>query len=340
MDQARLSEEKTAAEWRFSPFVPRAPWWGGDLQTLSGFFLPHRAPLADYPQERLILPLGDGSGDALSVALSRPKQEAGKPLVVLIHGLSGDEGSFYMKNSAAHLLARGYPVLRLNVRGAGPSRPLCRLYYHAGRSHDLELAFASLPSALTAQGIVAIGYSLGANVLLKYMGERGTATPLKAAVSVSAPLDLAGTSRRLMQRRSYVYQQYMLRDMRIEAVSHAAEVTATEREAILGARTIWEFDHRFTAPRNGYPSAESYYADNSGERYLNGIAVPTLVVYALDDPWIPADAYRRFDWRRQPDLVPLLPESGGHVGFQGSDRSMAWHDQAILQFLDRAISPP
>jgi uncharacterized protein len=339
MDQARLSADQ-AAEWRFPPFVPRAPWWGGDLQTLSGFFIRHRAPLDDYPQERLTLPLADGSGDALSAALSRPKQKTAKPLVVLIHGLSGHEDSFYMRNSAAHLLAQGYTVLRLNVRGAGPSRPLCRLYYHAGRSLDLELAFAALPSALTAQGLVVIGYSLGANVLLKYLGERGTATPVRAAVSVSAPLDLAGTSRRLMQPRSYVYQQYMLRDMRIEAVSRAAEVTAAERAAIRGARTIWEFDHRFTAPRNRYPSAEAYYADNSSERYLNGIAVPTLIVYGLDDPWIPADAYRRFDWRQQRNLVPLLSESGGHVGFQGSDRSMAWHDRAIRHFLEKTLSRP
>jgi hypothetical protein len=156
---------------------------------------------------------------------------------------------------------------------------------------------------------------------------------VRAAVSVSAPLDLAGTSRHMMRRRNAIYQGYLLREMQREATAPGAELTAGERAAIAAARSIWEFDHGFTAPRDGLAGAEEYYAHHASRRFLDGIAVPTLVIYALNDPWIPAAAYLAHDWRRNPNLVALLPPKGGHVGFQGSDRSAAWHDICIAQFL-------
>ncbi len=169
VDQARLSVAD------LPPFRPRAPWWGGDLQTLSSYFR-RRARLDAYAHERLVLPLGDGSGDRIAATLTHPPAATGRPLAVLIHGLGGSENSFYMCNSAAHLLALGYPVLRLNLRGAGPSRPLCRFQYHGGRTGDFAAALAALPEAVTASGVIAIGYSLGGNMLLKFLGERGAAS--------------------------------------------------------------------------------------------------------------------------------------------------------------------
>lgn len=339
MDQARLSGARALADIDFAPFVPRAPWWGGDLQTLCNFLVRRRSRIAAYPQERLILPLADGSGDRLAAMLGRPREAAGRrPLVLLIHGLSGDETSFYMRRTAEHLLALGYPVLRLNLRGAGASRALCRGHYHAGRSEDLGLALAALPPALAADGVVAVGYSLGANMLLKYLGEHGAATPLRAAVSVSAPLDLAVTAQRLMRPRNALYQGYLLKYMRAEAMAPIAAITAAERRAIRAARSIWAFDEGYSAPRNGFSSAADYYERCAARNYLATIAVPTLVIHALDDPWIPPAPYLAFDWRANPHLVPLLTRSGGHVGFEGRDRSAAWHDRAIAQFLAALFS--
>jgi predicted alpha/beta-fold hydrolase len=335
MDTLELSraEAPARAMFLFPPFVPRAPWWGGDLQTLSNFFFRRCADLTAYATERLTLPLGDG--DRLLAALTRPRSEAkpARPLVVLVHGLTGCEESFYLCNTAAELLREGFPVLRLNLRGAGPSRLFCRLQYHAGRSEDFAEALALLPPALTKAGVVAIGYSLGANMLLKYLGERGRKAGLKAAVSVSAPIDLAETSRWLMRGRSAIYQGYLLRDMRQEALAPGAELALHERAAIGEARSIWEFDHRFTAPRNGFAGAEAYYEKNAAQRCLDDIKVPTLIIYALDDPWIPATAYRAHDWRRNSYLLPLLAASGGHVGFQGRNARVAWHDLCISAFL-------
>jgi hypothetical protein len=332
MDQARLSVAD------LPPFRPRAPWWGGDLQTLSSYFR-RRARLDAYAHERLVLPLNDGSGDRVVATLTNPAAATGRPLAVLIHGLGGDENSFYMCNSAAHLLALGYPVLRLNLRGAGPSRPFCRFQYHGGRSGDFAAALAALPAEVTAAGVIAIGYSLGGNMLLKFLGERGAAAPLLAAVSVSAPLDLAATSRRMLLRRNGFYSAYLMREMRIEAAAPNSELTATERARLARVRTIWEFDEIFTAPRNGFADATDYYERNSSRHFLAAIGVPTLVIYALDDPWVPAEPYRAATWGANPHLVPLLSPRGGHIGFFGGDGA-AWYDRVAQRFLDAALNRP
>lgn len=337
MDTPRL----TPAALGFPPFLPRAPWWGGDLQTLRNFLVRRRARLADYAGLRLVLPLGDGSGDRLAVALNLPAPQAvAKPLAVLVHGLTGGEDSLYMRRSAAYLLGLGYPVLRLNLRGAGPSRPLCRLRYHAGRSEDFAAVLDALPPPLAAPGVIAIGFSLGANMLLKYLGERGGQTRLKAAVSVSAPLDLAAAARWIMRRRNALYHAYLLGNLKREALQPSAELSAEQRRAIRAARSIWEFDERFVAPANGFAGAEDYYARNSSGRFLDAIGVPTLVIYAQDDPWIPPTPYLSRDWQRNPRLLPLLPERGGHVGFLGRNHRVPWHDLCIGRFLASALSQP
>lgn len=339
MDTLELNRASPQAVPRpeFPAFLARAPWLNGDLQTLRNFLVGRRPELDDYAAQRLFLPMRDGSGDRLVGTLGLPPAIFGaQPLVVLIHGLSGCEDSFYLRKSAAHLLSLGFPVLRLNLRGAGPSRTHCRFQYHAGASEDFAHTLDALPAPLTRAGVVAVGYSLGANMLLKYLGEHGSRARLKAAVAISAPLDLVATSRQMMRRRNAIYQFYLLRDMRRESTTPSADVTARERAAIVASRSIWEFDHSFTAPRNGYNGAEEFYERNAAQRFLDSVAVPTLIIHALDDPWIPPDAYLAYDWRRIPNLVPLITPRGGHVGFQGRDSRVPWHDQCIAQFLAMA----
>jgi len=294
--------------------------------------------LDGHTGERLFFPLGDGSNDRLAAMLNRAKSAKKMPLVVLVHGLTGLEDSFYMCESAGHYLSRGFDVLRLNLRGAGRSRPYCRTQYHAGSSDDLAQVFDTLPIELTAQGVVAVGYSLGANLLLKYLGEHGDAAKVDAAAVVSAPLDLAATSRRLNAWRNVAYQRYLLRYMKTEAVAPDAALSATEQRAVLGARSVWEFDHVYSAPRAGFDGAADYYARNSSGRFLAGVTVPTLVIHALDDPWIPPEPYRAFDWQGHRNLHEVLTTRGGHVGFHGGDVA-AWHDLAIARFFESLSRP-
>ena len=311
-------------------FEPRAPWWGPDLQTLRNFLRRMAPAVEGVTSQRLLLPLGDASGDALSVLLEQPPRARRVP-VVLVHGLGGCEDSAYMRVSAAWLLARGHPVLRVNLRGAGPSGASCRLLYHAGRSQDLRALLAALPQPLVGDGVVLVGFSLGGNAVLKLLGEG--AAGVVAAASVSAPIDLAAASARMLERRNWLYHRYLLRRVKRDATGGRSELSAGERRAVAAARSVFEFDDTFVAPRNGWRDAAEYYAVNSAERFLASIEVPTLLVHALDDPWIPAAAYQRVDWAANPRLTPVLAPGGGHVGFHARGSRVPWHDRALDAFL-------
>lgn len=310
-------------------FAARAPWWGADLQTLRNFVRQPAAAVAAAEVRRLELPLGDG--DALSALLERPPQEHRVP-VLLVHGLGGCEDSAYMRVSAAALLARGHPVVRLNLRGAGRSGESCRGLYHAGRTEDLRAALAGLPTELSAHGVVIMGFSLGGNLTLKLVGEG--VDGVLAAASVSAPIDLAAASARMLALRNLIYHAYLLRRVKRDATEGQAEVSPKERSAIRASRSVFAFDDVFVAPRNGWRDAAEYYAVNSAEQFLPRIRVRTMLVHALDDPWVPAEAYQRFRWSRNRQLLAALVPGGGHVGFHARGSRVPWHDRALAAFLE------
>ena len=309
-------------------FRPRAPWWGPDLQTLRNTLAPPPVRLERWPATRVELPTGDGTGDTLLGLRQEPEGSGPAALVVLLHGLGGCEDSVYMQRSAEHWLERGHPVLRLNLRGAGPSGSRCREHYHAGRTEDLVAALGELPAP---GGLVLVGYSLGGGLLLKFLAEHGERFPVRAAAAVSAPLDLSACSRRIATRRNAVYQRHLLRRLRREMRSPA--LPPERMRAVARARSIREFDEVFVAPQGGFASAEDYYARSSAAPMLGAIRVPTLLIQALDDPWIPARIYTDRDWSALERVTPLLSRGGGHLGFHARDDRTAWHDRAIAAFV-------
>jgi len=318
---------------RFPEFDARAPWLGADLQTLRNALRGPAVALPDaYAGARLELPLSDDTGDRLAARAFEPEAARdGAPLVVLIHGLGGSEESPYIQVSTSRLLALGYPVLQLNLRGAGPSRPFCREQYHAGRTADLRDALAGLPTELGRNGFVVVGYSLGGNMILKYAAEYGG---LRGGVSISAPIDLSAASHRFLDRRNRFYHLHLLRGMKAEALAAEKGISDEERTLIPKLRTILEFDERIVAPRNGYSGAADYYAKNHARQFLGEIGLPTLVIQARDDPWIPPEAYTDYPWSKNPSLQALLARSGGHVGFHARGSRIPWHDRCLEIFLE------
>ncbi|MGH6853389.1 MAG: YheT family hydrolase, partial [Methylocella sp.] len=273
----------------------------------------------------------------LAARLDRRAGPIATPLAVLVHGLAGSEASRSVVASARHLYARGWPVLRLNLRGALPSLPTAAGHYHAGRTEDLADALRGLPADLTRKGIVLLGHSLGGNLVLKFMGEGGHGLPVLAAVVVSAPIDLAATCARMMSRRNLFYHRYMLDAMKREALAPGAGVSAAERAAIAAAKNVYEFDDRFIAPRFGYLDAPDYYESNAAKHFLAGISRPTLILHALDDPWIPAACYTAIDWLRLPMIGAALTPRGGHLGFHGRGSRVPWHDRVTNWWLARRL---
>ncbi|MGA2637721.1 YheT family hydrolase [Methylocella sp.] len=255
-----------------------------------------------------------------------------------MHGLAGSEASGYAVASARYLVGQGWRVLRLNLRGAGPSRLTAKGHYHAGHTEDLAAALRGLPADVARHGIVVLGYSLGSNLILKFLGEGGHGLPVLAGIAVSAPIDLAAASARMIARSNFVYQRYMLKAMKQEAVAPGAAVSASERAAIAAARNLYEFDDRFIAPRFGYRDAHDYYESNAAKHFLARIARPTLVLHALDDPWIPAACYAAIDWSRLPMIEAALTPRGGHLGFHGPGSLIPWHDRVTAWWLARGFA--
>lgn len=310
-------------------FRERPPWIGCDLQSLRNFL--RGGPLELDGGERLLLPMQDG--DLLAARLDRPPAPAPRPVIVLVHGLTGSESSMTAVATTRHLVGEGWTVLRLNLRGALPSRPTSLGRYHAGRTEDLVEALRRLPLDVTRRGVFLVGHSLGGNLVLKFMGEGGHDLPVVAAVAVSAPIDLAATCARMMTPRNFVYHRYMLDAMKREALAPGAALTTAERAAIAAARSVYEFDDRFVAPHFGYRDALDYYESNEARRFLAGVARPTLILHALDDPWIPAACYTAVDWSRLPMIEAALSPHGGHLGYHGIGSRIAWHDRVTAWWL-------
>ena len=310
-------------------FRQRPPWLGADLQTLRNFLL---GPAPDLPGgETLFLPLRDG--DRLAARLDRPSGGASKPLIVLIHGLTGSQHSETVVAATRHFVHQGWPVLRVNLCGATPSRPTARGFYHAGKTRDLADALHSIPAELKTHGLILVGHSLGGNLVLKFMGEGCHDAPALVGVAVSPPLDLAATCRQMMTPRNYFYHRHILDGLKTEALAPNADLSETERATIIAARSIYAFDDGFVAPRFGFRDARDYYAQNASGGFLAAIRIPTLIVYAKDDPWIPASCYRDVDWRANPAITPLLTDKGGHLGFHDVASPIPWHDRMIVDWL-------
>ncbi len=237
--------------------------------------------------------------------------------------------------SAAWFLGRGHAVVRLNLRGAGPSEARCRKRYHSGHTADLALALRHLArdsGVVGEAGIVAMGVSLGGVILLNHLVRNGRDSGLRAAVTVSSPLDLAAASRRFMAPSNALYKRHLL--ARMKALMLTAAPAPDWEPVIRGCRNVWEFDDRVVAPWNGFEGAEDYYARCAPLPRLGKIRTPVMLIHAADDPWVPADPYRSLGNIDAPLQVRLLPR-GGHVGFHEHGTDIPWHNRAAERFFKK-----
>jgi predicted alpha/beta-fold hydrolase len=313
----------------FPPFRTRAPWWGADLQTVRNHIVHDYANLRAWPAESFFFPMANG--DRLNGSFHRPEHDQKHPTVILIHGFTGCADSAYILASSRHLLENGYPILRLNLRGAGPARQGCREMYHAGRTDDLRRVIGEIPKRLTENGLVAMGFSLGGSMLLKYLGEAGDSTPLDAAISVSAPIDLSLSNRRMSAARNTVYHRWLVANTKREWLTGPSTLDSRQIEIVRRSRSLRGLDNDVVGPLNGFADADDYYKQCSADQFLGAIKVPTLIMHAVNDPWIPVAMYRRVDWSANDKLLPVIASAGGHVGFHG--RGGRWHDRNVVHFL-------
>lgn len=313
------------------PFRPRFPWWGGDLQTLRNRFVHRKKPLPCRTQPvRTLSP----DGDILTGTLHQPSAPTRQPLVVQWHGLTGSEDSIYMLESARHHLGQGRAVLRMNLRGAGSSQATCADTYSGASWPDVLTVLEALDPALTGYGVFAVGYSMGGNILLNALPHLAKDHRCIGAATVSAPIDPAGASYRLMQWRNRVYENALLAEMKDLYLARPEARDPTIRATIENANSIWAFDDKITGPRNGFRGAAHYYEETAGLKKLETIAIPLLLIHAKNDPWIPVAPYQTLT---TPSNVTVeITDSGGHVGFHGK-HDQPWHDLRVSAFIDGVL---
>lgn len=302
-------------------FRPRFPWITGDLQTIRDTLV--REVIETGPVQRLWLDLPDG--DALAASLV----QGNGPLVVLLHGLTGDERSRYMLRALAFWARRGRAVLALNLRGSAPSLPRSRRSYFAGAGADIAHALQALP--LAQAGVVCVGYSLGGVQLFHALAHPAMPRVL-AAATISAPVDLAAASARIMARRNALYHRLMLRRMQAEAARLAGHISPDLRGAAAAARSVRAFDDGYVAPANGFRGADDYYARCSLAAVIGEIRAPLLCLSARDDPWVPAASYTAELFARNRRVVARVIEGGGHVGFHDRNRDGSFADRSAAAF--------
>ena len=313
---------------RHSAFAPA--WWlaNGHLQTLWASVV-RRIPKPVTRRERLELPDGD------FVDLDWTPGNTG-PLVIVLHGLQGSLNSLYARGIMGALQKRGMRAVFMHFRGcSGASNRLPR-FYHSGDTGDLNTLVYTLREREPGTPLAAIGYSLGGNVLLKWLGEQGINAPLQAAVAVSAPFDLGDSARRLECGFSQVYQHHLLRSLRYSVEKKFRHMPAPIALGNLeNLRTFTEYDNAVTAPLHGFSDVDDYYTQSSCRQYLKHIRIPTLILHAADDPFMTPAAIPQPD-QLSPAVVLELSTGGGHVGFISGNSPWAscyWLEQRIPDFI-------
>jgi uncharacterized protein len=309
-----------------SRFRPPFFLCNGHIQTVLSALLP---PRLDVTIQRERLELIDG--DFLDLGWARIGADS---LTILSHGLEGSSDARYIRGMAAALNAAQWDVLAWDFRGCSQETNRLPRLYHSGETGDLG---AVIDFAATRYSRIAlVGFSLGGNLILKYLGESNPHPALVRAAAISAPLDLAATAR-AMDRHwgNRIYRDSFIKSL--IAKVEAKAIRFPDRFDVSGIRlirTFEEFDDRYTAPIHGFRDAEDYWEKTSARQYLSRITVPTLILNACDDPLLTPESFPVTEAEGNPCLFLEMPKSGGHLGFIDLVRGFEpWSERRVTEFL-------
>ena len=317
----------------------RAPWWlkSTHLQTMFGTVF-RRRPVIGLRRERIEL----ADGDFLDLDWT---PGAHGPVVLLLHGLEGSSDSPYVRGMLETIHAHGWRGVVMHFRGcSGMPNRLARSY-HSGDTGDLSEIVGRLEAREDVTQIAVVGYSLGGNVLLKWLGEQGPGAPIVAAVAVSVPYTLSLAADRLAMGVSRIYQRRLIADLRAKlGRKFSRGASPIDLDLAGSSRNFWEFDDRVTAPLHGFDDVHDYYNRSSSRQYLAGIRVPTLMLHAEDDPFMTPEVLPTRD-ELSADVQLEVSTAGGHVGFVHGKlpwRPRYWLEERIPKFLKSHIDthPP
>lgn len=316
------------------PFQPA--WWlkHAHLQTVFAKYL---SPKQRVTTDAEMFSLPDGDEVQLNW-LSQAATDDKAPLLVLLHGLAGDINSHYIQAMLAQCHKLNWPAVLLHFRGCNGKPNKLPRAYHSGDTADAALVISDIKRRYPNRPLVAVGYSLGGNVLLKYCGEQAEHNPLSAAIAVCPPLSLAACAKRINSGSSKLYQRYLLDRLKRSTLLKLQQFNdfplPLTPQQIQGFSSIEQFDEHYTAPIHGFLNAQDYYQQASGKAFLRHIRIPTLIIHAKDDPFLSDEVIPQAD-ELSPYIHYELTRGGGHVGFvYGSPlKPRFWLNQRIPQFI-------
>ncbi len=323
--------QASAYEGSFKP-----AWWcrSRHFQTICGGLF---RPKPDVPvtHERLNTPDGD------FVDVDWLEGAPGSPYVVILHGFGSTTQAAYVVTLLDETRKAGWRAVAVNARGAIELNRLIELN-DAGDTRDLDWLVRQLIQTKKAERIYLVGFSVGGNRVLKWLGEKGAAIPdeVKQAVAVSAPYDLAKTARNLDKGfNKRVYTRSLLKTLRAQALAKDRQFPGViDKEKVLKAKTFNVYDREVSAPLNGYADEREYWAKSSSMNYLQTIHVPTLLIHAANDPFLPKEDLPIAAIEKSEYLKLLLTPDGGHLGFVSGKipfKQDRWLERQILDFFRR-----
>lgn len=275
------------------------------------------------PYRRMRIDTPDG--DFLDLDVSEPREP--RALAILIHGLEGSSDRYYIAGLSRKLFKEGYMTVAMNFRGCSGEMNRKRRFYHSGETGDLQTVMHWAGEQWPGLPRYAAGFSLGANVLLKSLGELGPNHPLKAAAAISAPFDLKAGSLAIGKGFNRVYEKYFLLTLKRKLEQKRRMFPDMPR---FEGSTLYEFDDQVTAPLHGFRDAEDYYRTSSCGPFVSRIRKPALVIHSRLDPLCPFGMVPRQDIRQNPMLNAVFTDDGGHVGF--ASRPAGWLNRAVAAY--------
>ena len=332
--------ERIARALKSRPFVPHRFLKQGDAQTLGSYLWPRRFRAGDHTQDEERLFRVEPESQVLALCRWQSNRTE-HPTLVMWHGMEGSTASAYMLSTADKAFRSGLNVIRVNFRNCGGTEHLSPTLYHAGLTSDLRAVIAELIARDHLARLCIAGFSLGGNMALKLAGEYGDNPPpeVKAVVAISPSVNLRLSTSLMAQRRNWIYQQDFLRRLKNRIkVKEKLFPDLYDSIGLKGVRSIEQFDNSYVAPHFGFADANDYYAKASSLPFISRIRIPTLIIHAEDDPFIPFEPLRDPSIASNPYVLLLATERGGHVAFvSASAGDRFWAESRLVEFCNLAV---
>jgi predicted alpha/beta-fold hydrolase len=316
-------------------FTPAFGLKNRHLQTVYTTYF-RKLPDLEYEKEKFTLSDGDFV-ECFWHKLKDHKEDT--PIAILFHGLAGSYKSPYIQGTMQELENAGISSVLMHFRGCGDENNLKARSYHSGDTQDASEFIQSVKKRFPQAKLCAIGYSLGANMLLKLLGEKEEKCLLNAAVGVSPPLRLDICATHMNSGFAKVYQAHLLKDLNAALLKKydqhdMQKLLHLKKEEVKNLDTFWKFDDAYTAPIHGFSSAKEYYEKSSARQYLKSIKIPTLIIHAKDDPFMTPEVLPNAA-ELSSSVTLEVSEHGGHVGFISGSifKPVYWMEKRVVEFL-------